>query len=406
MLSYISEIYCFLTKGVLYESGNQSFLSYIHCVLPLDYSCLNENGSLHFPKREINIFEEHILHNHLLSLTKTHDTLVIIGAPLGITWSVIHHQCYFHILGPIIEQQAPRTEINHILSKVSSGTRKQLVKQIETIPVLSFHSFLQYSQMFYYAVTGEKTCLKDTIFDSKLPEEKISIMTEETEENLKNCWLCEQRLYEAVKKGQRKNIRKIVFQFDRIALRKLCPNDSIRNKKNLSLFELALCVRASVHGGLPISAAYALEAAYTQKIEAASTLTNLSSINIAMLEDFSNRVHNIKLKTSQHSHFLVDVEEYIILNIENDIDLEKLAAEFDYTPYYFSHKYKKEKGLSIQTFIKLEKLKHACFLLTNTDNSIAQISEQLHFGTVSYFIAEFKKQYQTTPSAYREITHM
>ena len=52
----------------------------------------------------------------------------------------------------------------------------------------------------------------------------------------------------------------------------------------------------------------------------------------------------------------MDIEEYIALNIEEDLSLEKIAEEFNYAPYYLSRKYKEEKGMSLPSFIKKSKM--------------------------------------------------
>ena len=57
--------------------------------------------------------------------------------------------------------------------------------------------------------------------------------------------------------------------------------------------------------------------------------------------------------------------------------------------------------MSINNYIKIARVERAKLLLTTTQLSIQQISEQLCFGTRSFFDDTFKKIVGTAPAAYR-----
>ena len=65
--------------------------------------------------------------------------------------------------------------------------------------------------------------------------------------------------------------------------------------------------------------------------------------------------------------------------------------------------FKETIGYNYVDYCNLARIFRAEELLLNTDLSVTQIAEQLHFGTVSYFNRLFKKHTGQTPLQYRKI---
>lgn len=72
---------------------------------------------------------------------------------------------------------------------------------------------------------------------------------------------------------------------------------------------------------------------------------------------------------------------------------------------YFSRLFAKEAGENYSTYVTRLKIDWAKQLLSNTDISIAQISDELGFSDASYFVKQFKKLEQLTPAIYRKYHH-
>ncbi len=92
---------------------------------------------------------------------------------------------------------------------------------------------------------------------------------------------------------------------------------------------------------------------------------------------------------------------YINHNFRSDISLREIAESLNLTPNYFGELFKKETGVSFNTYLKSIRLKYALNLLNNTELNISQICFESGFNTTSYFIDNFKKEYGTTPMQYR-----
>ena len=80
--------------------------------------------------------------------------------------------------------------------------------------------------------------------------------------------------------------------------------------------------------------------------------------------------------------------------------IERLAAEFAYSPKHLSALFKQEAGESLRQYILRYKLKLVESRLLSTLN-ISQIADELAFTDVCHLNKLFKKHYSTSPTNYR-----
>ena len=93
--------------------------------------------------------------------------------------------------------------------------------------------------------------------------------------------------------------------------------------------------------------------------------------------------------------------DYIQTHIFEKIQLEKMANELGYAAYYLSKRFKAETGISLNDYIKEQKVEQAKLLLSKAGASIAEISDRLCFSSPSYFCAVFKQHTGMAPSEYQ-----
>ena len=77
----------------------------------------------------------------------------------------------------------------------------------------------------------------------------------------------------------------------------------------------------------------------------------------------------------------------------------------DYYPYSQSlllRQFKKLTGMTMVEYKAQQKMKYACQLLKETNMKVIEISNTLHYDSLSYFLHAFKKEYHMTPSEYRK----
>ena len=104
-------------------------------------------------------------------------------------------------------------------------------------------------------------------------------------------------------------------------------------------------------------------------------------------------------------HFYQDLVDLIIDyfkdNIHRKISLEELCARFNYSSSFLCKTFKEQTGETLFSYFNRLKIEEAKRLLTRTELTVTEISENLGFSEVKYFGATFKKSVGKSPTDYR-----
>lgn len=92
----------------------------------------------------------------------------------------------------------------------------------------------------------------------------------------------------------------------------------------------------------------------------------------------------------------------LVKQTQGDITLSECAEQLGYHQSYIWKVLKNQCNATFTDFINREKLEHAKTLLTETSDSVAEISEKLHYSNVQNFIRFFSKEVGVTPGKYRK----
>lgn len=98
---------------------------------------------------------------------------------------------------------------------------------------------------------------------------------------------------------------------------------------------------------------------------------------------------------------IIDAVNYIDENFKEPVALKKLAETVHMNQNYFSTYFRNVMNCSVSTYIVRKRLKHACMLLSTTDDSVIEIALDSGFENVPYFNRTFKKHIGITPKEYR-----
>ena len=111
--------------------------------------------------------------------------------------------------------------------------------------------------------------------------------------------------------------------------------------------------------------------------------------------------------TEQHGekrspHQLVkEIEKYIEEHLgDEDMTVNSIAYNIYIHPVYMNRVFKKEKGVSVGTYISTERMRVAALMLQEGKLSGYVIAEQLGYKSYSNFNLNFKKTYGCTPTQY------
>lgn len=94
------------------------------------------------------------------------------------------------------------------------------------------------------------------------------------------------------------------------------------------------------------------------------------------------------------------VLDYIDKNYSQPITLDELAAAASMSPKYFCRFFSSMTHRTPMDYLNYQRIEHACYELSTTDNTVTDVAYACGFGDVSYFIKIFRKYKGMTPGTY------
>lgn len=282
---------------------------------------------------------------------------------------------------------------------LSVSLRTRLFRTFEGIPIIPFNTLRQEAVMMEYALNGKRISLDDIEVVNIFPGDETEPLFGSSEKHF-GIWEAEQNLWRMIREGSPQYKEMLNASSSMSSGMKVDYGDTLRYHKNNSIVLLTICSRASMQGGLSSEIAYNLNDYYAQKIEECQSMADTSKLCSQMMEDYVGRVRESR-KNPNISDPIRNCCEYIKGHLSEMISVKTLADRSGYAEYYFSHKFKKEMGISVKEYILQEKIEQAKVMLTSTNESIQKISDSLAFGNRSYFYTCFQKQEGMSPSEYR-----
>lgn len=282
---------------------------------------------------------------------------------------------------------------------LSVSLRTRLFRTFEGIPIIPFNTLRQEAVMMEYALNGKRISLDDIEVVNIFPGDETEPLFGSPEKHF-GIWEAEQNLWRMIREGSPQYKEMLNASSSMSSGMKVDYGDTLRYHKNNSIVLLTICSRASMQGGLSPEIAYNLNDYYAQKIEECQSMADTSKLCSQMMEDYVGRVRESR-KNPNISDPIRNCCEYIKGHLSEMISVKTLADRSGYAEYYFSHKFKKEMGISVKEYILQEKIEQAKVMLTSTNESIQKISDSLAFGNRSYFYTCFQKQEGMSPSEYR-----
>lgn len=95
------------------------------------------------------------------------------------------------------------------------------------------------------------------------------------------------------------------------------------------------------------------------------------------------------------------VVDYIEENLEEEINLDKIAKNAGYSKFYLNRVFTEQTGLTIHKYLKNRRLAAAAEKLVRTDKTITQIALEAGYDSQQAFSFAFKQVYRYPPKGYR-----
>ncbi|OPX45753.1 HTH-type transcriptional activator RhaR [Ruminiclostridium hungatei] len=106
----------------------------------------------------------------------------------------------------------------------------------------------------------------------------------------------------------------------------------------------------------------------------------------------------------EYNQKISNIIKYINTNLESELTLENISAQFYISKYHLLREFKKYTGFTIHRFIQKKRLIMARMLLKE-NVKVSEVSMLCGFGDYSNFIRTFKREYGISPKVFaREIS--
>lgn len=404
-LDYLSELIssCHKNLTLWHLDGNANLISPIDEISRMFYYTFHAS---HCPEHLQNyIQEQHSRRTHDLDLRYPP---VMLTDMFELVWLCVFTQRKeavedIYLLGPTHISERSKLLLSEALvpSGFSASLKTSIQEMFNQIAVVPINTLFHYVSMLHYTVNDEPlpSFVPQTIASPQL--QKLQESHSITYASSFIDWQIEEQLLKNIEEGNL-HYQESFHTANRIGSAGIHKGiSSLRQNKNILISFITICCRAAIKGGLSPSIAYSLKDVYLSKIEAAMNRSQLEEINHTMYDDFIQRVHQLK-KQETFSASIQSCCDYISLHIHEKISISDLSSLVGYTDYYLSRKFKAETGLSVLDYIKLKKVETAKKLLSSTNLTVQEISEQLSFCSRCHLSETFQKFTGITPTQYRE----
>lgn len=102
------------------------------------------------------------------------------------------------------------------------------------------------------------------------------------------------------------------------------------------------------------------------------------------------------------SSIVKNILDYIEENLHEDLSLDNVAGEFNYSKFYINRLFTKEVGCTIYKYIQTRRLTEAARQLVETELPIVEIAQEAHYNSQQAFTLAFHQVYLQSPQVYRK----
>lgn len=290
---------------------------------------------------------------------------------------------------------------------ITPDNRNEFENYFLNISIMTLSSFLNKLLFLNYALNHTPLLLSD-IIDMNQSKNLYSVVYQQVENiynnkengSFNNSYEIEKKIISMIEAGKLDEFKSFTASSPPIHEGIIAPN-AIRQVKNTSIVMLTLATRAAIRGGLAIDIAFQLSDLYIQKIEQLTTIETIYKLNYDALSDFTYRVSTSQIPITSDD-VIQKAIQYVVKNTNVRLTVSDVANYLGFSRSYFTHRFKKELGFDLSSFIMRCKLEESKYLLAYTDKTISDISNYLCFSSQSHFQTTFKKKYGMTPLEYRK----
>ncbi len=208
----------------------------------------------------------------------------------------------------------------------------------------------------------------------------------------------ERELLRRVRLGDKEGAKEVLNEIlGKILFKNAGQTELIRAR----LLELAVVLsRAAVEGTADLEMILGLNFEYIQELGKIKSIEELCIWVVKVLDRFTESVY--ENRNIKNVDIIRKTREFIRTNYKKKIKLVDISKAVYLSPYYLSHIFKRETGITLMEYLAKVRIEEAKYLLENTPWNTTRISFEVGCTDQSYFSKVFKKIEGMSPSDYRK----
>lgn len=272
------------------------------------------------------------------------------------------------------------------------------------LPYCELKTFLEAMKLLLYEETGEKVCLSE-LYTKQQPEPEQQKFFEkkrwmEKGGHLHNPYQHEQKKLGSIRAGNLKLLEECQNEVWPGEIGQLADNP-LRQEKNLSIVVISIACRAAIDGGVAPQKAFSMSDVFISNIERMTQVLPIQAAVVEYEREFARAVEQVK-HDSEHNRYVEWAKEYVAEHIDESIRVVQIGEALGINENYLTGLFHKYEGITLQHYIRKEKVRQAKELLLYSSYSCSEIAALLCFSTQSHFSSAFKREVGMTPAKYRE----
>lgn len=272
------------------------------------------------------------------------------------------------------------------------------------LPYCELKTFLEAMKLLLYEETSEKVCLSE-LYTKQQPEPEQQKFFEkkrwmEKGGHLHNPYQHEQKKLGSIRAGNLKLLEECQNEVWPGEIGQLADNP-LRQEKNLSIVVIFIACRAAIDGGVAPQKAFSMSDVFISNIERMTQVLPIQAAVVEYEREFARAVEQVK-HDSEHNRYVERAKEYVAEHIDESIRVVQIGEALGINENYLTGLFHKYEGITLQHYIRKEKVRQAKELLLYSSYSCSEIAALLCFSTQSHFSSAFKREVGMTPAKYRE----
>ncbi|MGE5528528.1 MAG: PocR ligand-binding domain-containing protein [Patescibacteria group bacterium] len=166
------------------------------------------------------------------------------------------------------------------------------------------------------------------------------------------------------------------------------------------LLELLIVLsRAAVEGGASLGRLFGLNYDYISRLSGIERFEDLCAWIVTALDTFMDTVYQVR--QVKNAKLIGEATAYIRAHYGEPLTLEGVAQKVFISPFYLSHLFKEELGLTFVEYVTRVRVEEAKRLLADNGLSILGVAQKVGYEDASYFSKVFRRATGLSPNQYR-----